>query len=1017
MTTLTILTTEEKRIFVSSPVFSGIERKKYFSFPLGILTIANGLDKPQNRAYFLLMYGYFKATNKFFNRQFHQKDFAFVAGKLGIPADSLSETEYKRRTYLNHRDAILSYCGVKKFTPDTANFLNTSLMPLIHAHARPKTILSQSCEFLMKHKIETPSYNTLVILITKGLKSYQKELVRTINITLRNETKTMLDMLLVREDLANAPSYRYKLTLIKKFTQSTKPTKVRENITDLLVIKELFEKIAPAMSSLRLSPEAVKYYAHCVIKFQMLQMLRRSDEERYLYLLSFIIHQYYSAQDVLLDIIILSVQAARNKAAAQHQETTFAMRKTKAQALSTLIMNVKTQQEIVKEIRSILAISGTSSEEKINRIKQLFIQPKKQIEPIDTALNVLREEAAQITNDTDYYNILEKNSVKLQNRVSDIVKHVTFDEASSQKDIMEAIVFYKLRDGNITSPAPVGFLDEHEQKVIFDSQGKLRVSLYKALLFIHIATLIKSGGLNLKHSYKYKAFDAYLLPHDLWEKEEQATLEKTDLAAIANGQSVMQTLTARLEGQYEKTNRNIREKKNQYIRFQNGSFYLTTPKKEDEIVETITDFMPKARSIPLLSVLKTINDITKFTDVFSHFQTTHVGKKPAEKIFFAGIMGLGCNIGTAQLAQIARGINQGELENTVNWYFSVENLMSANDAIIRFIDRLSVPKLFKKDQNKTHTSSDGQKFAIGVDSLNANYSYKYFGKGKGVSVYSFIDDTHSLFYSTVISSSEREAAYVIDGLLHNEVVKSDIHSTDTHGYSEIIFAVTYLLGYSFAPRIRNFQEQRLYSFTRPKIYTDKGYAILPVATIQVDLIKEHWDEILRLIATLKLKETTASQLLKRLSSYSRQHPLYRALKAFGQIIKSTYLLQYIDDSALRQAVEKQLNKLESSNKFAKAVFYGNNQEFQQETKEEQIIAEGCKRLIENAIILWNYLYISKIIVDATEGEKENIIKCIQQSSVITWQHINLHGEYDFSEEKLKQTVAFSLPQILDLQVT
>jgi TnpA family transposase len=110
-----------------------------------------------------------------------------------------------------------------------------------------------------------------------------------------------------------------------------------------------------------------------------------------------------------------------------------------------------------------------------------------------------------------------------------------------------------------------------------------------------------------------------------------------------------------------------------------------------------------------------------------------------------------------------------------------------------------------------------------------------------------------------------------------------------------------------------------------------------------------------------LKETTASQLLKRLSSYSRQHPLYRALKAFGQIIKSTYLLQYIDDVALRQAVEKQLNKLESSNKFAKAVFYGNNQEFQQETKEEQIIAEGCKRLIENAIILWNYLYISKIL--------------------------------------------------------
>jgi site-specific recombinase XerD len=50
----------------------------------------------------------------------------------------------------------------------------------------------------------------------------------------------------------------------------------------------------------------------------------------------------------------------------------------------------------------------------------------------------------------------------------------------------------------------------------------------------------------------------------------------------------------------------------------------------------------------------------------------------------------------------------------------------------------------------------------------------------------------ALLHSTVISSAEREAAYVIDGLMHNDVVQSDIHSTDTHGYSEVIFASTYL---------------------------------------------------------------------------------------------------------------------------------------------------------------------------------------------------------------------------------
>jgi TnpA family transposase len=50
-----------------------------------------------------------------------------------------------------------------------------------------------------------------------------------------------------------------------------------------------------------------------------------------------------------------------------------------------------------------------------------------------------------------------------------------------------------------------------------------------------------------------------------------------------------------------------------------------------------------------------------------------------------------------------------------------------------------------------------------------------------------------LFHSTVISAAERESAYVIDGLMHNDVVKSDVHSTDTHGYK--VAGKTLHLGY------------------------------------------------------------------------------------------------------------------------------------------------------------------------------------------------------------------------------
>ncbi|MCD4655614.1 transposase [bacterium] len=85
-----------------------------------------------------------------------------------------------------------------------------------------------------------------------------------------------------------------------------------------------------------------------------------------------------------------------------------------------------------------------------------------------------------------------------------------------------------------------------------------------------------------------------------------------------------------------------------------------------------------------------------------------------------------------------------------------------------------------------------------------------------------------------------------------------------------------------------------------------------------------------------------------------------------------------------------MNKQENSNKFGKAIFHGNNREFQQSTKEEQLIAEGCKRLIENAIICWNYLYLS--------------------------QQVNTQGEYDFSDECLKDSVQFELDELLSLNV-
>ena len=186
--------------------------------------------------------------------------------------------------------------------------------------------------------------------------------------------------------------------------------------------------------------------------------------------------------------------------------------------------------------------------------------------------------------------------------------------------------------------------------------------------------------------------------------------------------------------------------------------------------------------------------------------------------------------------------------------------------------------------------------------------------------------------------------------MHNDVVKSDIHSTDTHGYSEVIFASTFLLNFTFAPRIKGVGRQVLYSFKSRKDYELKGYQLLPSRYIHKDIIVQQWDDISRFIATIRLKVTTASQLFKRLNSYSKQNPLYQGLKEFGKIPKTSFILRYVSDPEFRQAIEKQLNKVEGSHKLSKAVSFGHANEFIQGKKEDQEIAEGCRRLIKNVLI-------------------------------------------------------------------
>ena len=106
---------------------------------------------------------------------------------------------------------------------------------------------------------------------------------------------------------------------------------------------------------------------------------------------------------------------------------------------------------------------------------------------------------------------------------------------------------------------------------------------------------------------------------------------------------------------------------------------------------------------------------------------------------------------------------------------------------------------------------NGSRFALTVCSPPTTRAISGYYE-RAIGLYTHVSDQYSVFSTQVISCAPREALYVLDGLLdNNTILKIREHTTDTEGYTEIVFALCFLLGFYFMPRIKNLKDQQFVS--------------------------------------------------------------------------------------------------------------------------------------------------------------------------------------------------------------
>ena len=317
-----------------------------------------------------------------------------------------------------------------------------------------------------------------------------------------------------------------------------------------------------------------------------------------------------------------------------------------------------------------------------------------------------------------------------------------------------------------------------------------------------------------------------------------------------------------------------------------------------------------------------------------------------------------------------------------------------------------------------HSSSDGQKFETAIPTFNARYSPKYFGLKKGIVAYTLVAN-HVPINARIIGAHEHESHFVFDILFNNTTaVQPQIHSTDVHGVNRLNFALLHLFGYQFAPRYKDFYQQvqtGLHGFQSPADY-DEAWFIKPIRKLRPDYIIPEWDNVQRLLVSLALKTTTQHLVISKLHGYTRQHKTRRALEEYDRIIHSLYLLNYLDSLALRHNVQRALNRGESYHQLRRAVAYANFSKLRFRTPYEQNLWQECSRLITNCIIAYNATILSNLLLHHQRTGNSHQSELLRRVSPVGWQHINLHGRYEFNKPPHMIDVASLVQQLAQYDI-
>ena len=259
MTSLSILSQKEVNKFNSLPKFNLQQQRYFFSLPKILRNKIDRFENNNNKIIFILLYGYFKASNKFFKIgkiYDSTQDIKLISTLYNFQKQNISHITDRR--VQQYQQEIKAYFQIVNYSIQLQKNIQKEATNQANNFIHRKKIFYSLVELSKKLKIEIPSYTELSRIITVAINTQKKDILKKLQALRNDDRLNILDEFLLKDD--NYKN-RYRLMLYKKLEHSTTKSKMLLSLSKFNTIKSKYHILKGIIDNVGLTPKIAEYHA------------------------------------------------------------------------------------------------------------------------------------------------------------------------------------------------------------------------------------------------------------------------------------------------------------------------------------------------------------------------------------------------------------------------------------------------------------------------------------------------------------------------------------------------------------------------------------------------------------------------------------------------------------------------------------------------------------------------------------------------------------------------------------